>query len=256
MWQCRSPRRSLELDQLRQRALQRRLELAAPLAQLRRDPRQPEPLVDLLLGRAAQRLAGLVVEDPVLGDVQPAPHRRLAQLHVVRLGAGEVLQDVAELVGRDDAQVDLHARVRDHARARRRRRRRPTRPASARAASRSARPGRDAVAMMSMSLAVSPSRRSEPAISTRSAAGWSRSAPAICSATGSARESRIRGAGPPPSSCSASTRSRFSSTLRAEARGSCGSRPPRPPRAAPPASRRRARRRAAARAWRRSPAGA
>ncbi len=70
-----------------------------------------------------------------------------------------------------------------------------------------------AVAMMSMSFAVSPSRRSEPAISTRSAAGWSRSAPAICSATGSARESRIRGAGPPPSSCSASTRSRFSSTL-------------------------------------------
>ena len=99
----------------------RRLELPAPLAQLRRDPRQPEPLVDLLLGRAARRLAGLVVEHAVLGDVQPAPDHRLAQLHVVGLGAGEVLQDVAELVGRDDLQVDLHARVRDHARARRRR---------------------------------------------------------------------------------------------------------------------------------------
>ena len=69
-----------------------------------------------------------------------------------------------------------------------------------------------AVAMMSMSLAVSPIRRTDPAISTRSAAGWSRSAPAICSATGIARDSRMRGAGPPPSSCSASTRSRFSST--------------------------------------------
>ena len=70
-----------------------------------------------------------------------------------------------------------------------------------------------AVAMMSMSLAESAIRRSEPAISTRSAAGWSRSAPAICSATGSARDKRIRGAGPPPSSWSARVRSRFSSTL-------------------------------------------
>jgi hypothetical protein len=47
-----------------------RLELAAVLAQLGRDPRQAEALVDLLLGRAAVRLAGRVVEDPVLGDVQ------------------------------------------------------------------------------------------------------------------------------------------------------------------------------------------
>ena len=78
---------------------------------------EPEALVDLLLGRAAQRLAGLVVEDPVLRDVQPAPHGGLAQRDVVRLGAGEVLEHVAELVGLDDPEVDLHARVREHARA-------------------------------------------------------------------------------------------------------------------------------------------
>ena len=112
MWQCRSPRRSSSSHELRQRALQRRFQLAPALAQLRRDPRQPEPLVDALLGRAARRLAGLVVEHPVLGDVQPAPDRPLAQLHVVGLGAGEVLEHVAELIGRDDLHVDLHARVR------------------------------------------------------------------------------------------------------------------------------------------------
>ena len=78
---------------------------------------EPEARVDLLLGRAAQRLAGGVVEDPVLGDVQAAPHRRLAQRDVVRLGAREVLQHVAELVGLDDLEVDLHAGVREHARA-------------------------------------------------------------------------------------------------------------------------------------------
>ena len=124
-----------ELDQLRQPAAarRRRLELAAALAQLGRDPVEPERRVDLLLGRAAQRLAGRVVEDPVLGDVQPAPHRRLAQRHVVRLGAGEVLEHVAELVGLDDLEVDLQAR-RAWSRARRRRRSsRPTRRSAARA---------------------------------------------------------------------------------------------------------------------------
>ena len=111
MWQCRSPRMSSSVTSSRQRRRRRRLELAAALAQLGRDPRQAEPRVDLLLGRAAHRLARLVVEDPVLGDVQPAADRRLAQLHVVRLGAGEVLQHVAELVGLDDLEVDLHPRV-------------------------------------------------------------------------------------------------------------------------------------------------
>jgi hypothetical protein len=50
--------------------------------------------------------------------VQAAADGVLAQRHVVRLGAGEVLEHVAELVGLDDLEVDLHARVRGHARAR------------------------------------------------------------------------------------------------------------------------------------------
>ena len=80
--QCRSPRRSSLVDELRD-VVRSEVELAAVLAQLGRDPRQAEALVDLLLGRAAVRLAGRVVEDPVLGDVQPAAHGRLAQRHVV-----------------------------------------------------------------------------------------------------------------------------------------------------------------------------
>ena len=73
------------LDQHRDLAGLAERELAAVLAQLRRDPRQAEALVDLLLGRAAVGLARRVVEDPVLADVQPLAHRRLAQRDVVRL---------------------------------------------------------------------------------------------------------------------------------------------------------------------------
>ena len=73
--------------------------------------------------------------------------------------------------------------------------------------------GSEAVAMMSRSLTESALRRSEPATSTRSDAGCARSAPTICSAIGTARDSRIRGAGPPSSSCSARTRLRFSSAF-------------------------------------------
>ncbi len=55
-----------------------RLELAAVLPELRLDVGQAKPLIDLLLGGAGKRPAGRVVEDPVLGDVQPAPDGRLA----------------------------------------------------------------------------------------------------------------------------------------------------------------------------------
>ena len=106
-----------ERHELRQRASGRRLQLAPALAQLGLDPREAELRVDLLLGRAAQRLAGRVVEDAVLRHVQPALHRGLAQRHVVLLRAGEVLEHVAELVGLDDLEVDRHARVGRHARA-------------------------------------------------------------------------------------------------------------------------------------------
>jgi hypothetical protein len=43
--------------------------------------------------------------------MQPLAHRRLSQRHVVLLGAGEVLQQIAELIGSDDAQVHLQPGV-------------------------------------------------------------------------------------------------------------------------------------------------
>ena len=99
VWQCRSPRRSPELDQRGQRRRPLELQLAAVLAQLGRDPRQAEQRVDLLLGRAAMGLARRVVEDAVLGDVQAAADDRLAQGHVVVLRAGQVLQTLPNWSG-------------------------------------------------------------------------------------------------------------------------------------------------------------
>ena len=103
-----------------------------------------------------------------------------------------MLEHVAELVGLDDLEVDLHARVREHARAGVARgvhgldqRQLGERGDSA--------TGSCAVAMMSRSLTESALRRSEPATSTRSAEGCERSAPTICSAMFSrAREQDAR----------------------------------------------------------------
>ena len=93
------------------------LELAAVLAQLGLDVRQPERRVDLLLGLAGQRLPGRVVEDPVLGNVQALADRHLAQVRRCGLAAGEVLEQVPERRRRDDAQVDAKPGLGDAARA-------------------------------------------------------------------------------------------------------------------------------------------
>ena len=61
VWVCRSPLMSLELDQLRQAARLGGFDLAVVLAQLGRDPRQPEALVDGGFALALQQLAGGVV---------------------------------------------------------------------------------------------------------------------------------------------------------------------------------------------------
>ena len=118
MCECRSPRRSSSRTSSGSVPAAAASSSPRPSTQLRRDPGQAEPLVDALLGRAARRLARRVVEDPVLRDVQPALHGRLAQRHVVVLGAGEVLQHVAELVGGDALEVDRQAGVEHHPRAR------------------------------------------------------------------------------------------------------------------------------------------
>ena len=93
-------------DEVGELALAGGLQLAAALAQLRLDVGVAEPLVDPLLAVAELGLAALRVGDAVLGDREAARHRVLAQAHVVGLGAGEVLEQVAEGLGGDDAQVD------------------------------------------------------------------------------------------------------------------------------------------------------
>ena len=116
-WQWSSPRMSSSSTSSGSLRVARGLELAAVLAQLRRDPVHAEQLVDLLLGRARVRRLRRVVGDAVLRDVEAALDRRGAQRLVVLLRPGQVLEQVAEVLGRDDPQVDADAVVRDRARA-------------------------------------------------------------------------------------------------------------------------------------------
>ena len=94
-----------------------RLQLAAVLAQLRRDELHAEPLVDLLLGRVGVGLAARVVGDPVLAHVQPALTASVRSASLCLPEPGEVLQQVAERLLRHHAQVDRNARVRHGPRA-------------------------------------------------------------------------------------------------------------------------------------------
>ena len=108
-----------QLDELGQLPLARRLELAAVLAQLGRDPRVAQPLVELAFPGRAKHLVRLDVRDAVLGDGEPAANRLLPQRDVVGLRAGEVLEQIPVALGRDDAKVEPEAVVRDHGRLRR-----------------------------------------------------------------------------------------------------------------------------------------
>ena len=94
------------LDEVGKRSRRRRAELTAVLAQLRLDVVHAQQRVDLGLGGATVSLSGGVVKHAVLGDMQPLAHGCVAQGHVVLPGAGEVLEQVPELVGGDDAQID------------------------------------------------------------------------------------------------------------------------------------------------------
>src|SRR5580698_1794005 len=72
-----------------------------------RYPLQPEPLVHLSLGPADDKLVGLGLEQPVLGQLESLAYRDLPGGDVVRLRSGEVLQRRTPDVQADDAQVDL-----------------------------------------------------------------------------------------------------------------------------------------------------
>ena len=107
-----------ELDELRQLAVPRRLELAAVLAQLRRDPLVAEEPVHILLRGEGVQLATLHFGDPVLGDRQSTPDGGFAQRDVVIFRAREVLQQVAVRLRWNDSEVEAQSVLRDHRRLR------------------------------------------------------------------------------------------------------------------------------------------
>ena len=95
------PAEVLQLDERRQLAAPRRLELARVLAQLGRDEVVAEVPVQLLLAPRLHELPRLRVLDAVLRDAQTLPDGRLAERHVVLLRAREMLEQVPVGLGRD-----------------------------------------------------------------------------------------------------------------------------------------------------------
>ena len=83
-----------ELDERGNPAVARGRELGRPLAQLRRDGLVAEVLVERVLARVRDDLAGLDRGHAVLGDREAAAHRLFAQRDVVVLRAGEALEHV------------------------------------------------------------------------------------------------------------------------------------------------------------------
>src|SRR3990172_1272172 len=79
------------LERLRKSALLRGLYLAAHLAQLRRYPRKPYRGVDGLLFFTCYPLP-VFPEDAVFADFKPHPLCPVPNRHIVRLGAGKVLE--------------------------------------------------------------------------------------------------------------------------------------------------------------------
>src|SRR4249920_3415022 len=94
-------------EHIGERALKRRLDLAAILAERGRDPRERELLVDLLLGLGDDELARLRAVQAVLVELETLAHGHLADPDVVGLRAGEVDHRRAPRLERDDAEVDL-----------------------------------------------------------------------------------------------------------------------------------------------------
>jgi hypothetical protein len=110
----------LERHELGQLVCERRLDLAAVLAQHRRNPRHAERRVHVLLGPSREALAVLLAqllridacrnaEDAPLVDPQALPHGARAHVHVVLLGAREVHERRAERARGHHPQVHLQA---------------------------------------------------------------------------------------------------------------------------------------------------
>ena len=102
------------LDQLGQRALRGQLQLAQVLAQLGRDGLQPEQAVQCLFGFRLQRRSAVEAGEPVLGDAEALVPRDPAQLDVVLLASGEVVQRGGELRHAHHPQVRLQPVAQAH----------------------------------------------------------------------------------------------------------------------------------------------
>ena len=171
VWQCRSPLRSSSVTSFGSSPRDRRLQLAAALAQLRFDVGEAEHLVDPLLGRAA------------VTSCRSRPPRRRTRSRACR-GAPRTraarrcaASSPSGAGGRCRTGPARRRGSRSGARCASSLARPPRRPTPASLSSsisvnaRVSAAGSCAVAMMSRSLHVSVIRRALPAISTRSAAG-------------------------------------------------------------------------------------
>ena len=97
----------VDLQQLRQRSLACRLDLAAVFAQLRRNERQADAFQYFCLGLAGQSL--IATEHAVFVYLQALAGRYPAQRDVVRLRTREVIERRAVADPRHHAHVDLHS---------------------------------------------------------------------------------------------------------------------------------------------------
>ena len=84
-------------------------DLAAVLAQFRRDPRQAERGVDVLFAGPGHYHAIGQAGQAVLVQTQAERNRAIAQRDVVALGAGEILKRGALLRGRHEPEIRLQA---------------------------------------------------------------------------------------------------------------------------------------------------
>ena len=99
----------LQMEQVRKLAAKSGFDLSAILAKRWRNPRQAQPLVDLLLGFRHDQLSALRLEQAVLRELQALAHGDLPHPDVVGLGAGEVLKGGPPHARGDHPHVDLES---------------------------------------------------------------------------------------------------------------------------------------------------
>ena len=94
----------------------RGVDLAAHLAELRRNPLEAERRVDVLLALAGEPAVVVDREQSVLVQFEAEADRAVAQRDVVALGSGEVLHGGAAAVGGDEPEIGLETALQEHAR--------------------------------------------------------------------------------------------------------------------------------------------